>query len=203
MASNYKPMPLTPRDQWKVRRPGYQDPALPPVHAQGGAPRCASEALTGAMEYILGMHHKYKKLDVAELHSRFAIPPGPSGPAIGDVIAELIENGVSGVRIKPPVYDCRGFAGGMSAVQKRWPVIIDTLDPVPPGAGGWVEEFKIGKIGHVVFGYKAAFTKKRGFGIWCMQSRGSTWNVETGNCFILSEALLKKSAIYAIRELTY
>lgn len=200
-AKIYKSMPQThPRAEWLARakrfRAGPNDAARPPVHTQGTQQSCEAHAMTAAMEYLLGLYHKFEPLGAAELHSRFA---GPNPPAIGDVFRELVENGVSGWKLEPPIYECGGFAGGFSAVLRRWPVMISTLEPVKPGPDGWVTKFKTPKVAHMVFGFKPA---RRGdeFGIWCMQSRGAAWSPETSSCFVLPESMITKAAIYAIRS---
>lgn len=224
--ANYPECPLINEEEWpdliNQFRIGPSHRYKPPVHAQGSIGQCNADAFTTMLEYLRGVAGlPYIQLSAADLFDR--IQSWDGGSYIGDAIRVGMLEGVgtaavSGTIWKPTmtpsseedrekfrlkkVFYCPTFKHQMSAVLYGYGLLtsLSWWQKYNPDNNGWLK--KVGGLayGHAMFGYKPAMRKvnnKWEFGIWHMQSWGSTWRYKLENCCVFPQSELLTSQSFA------
>ncbi len=178
---------ITPRTKWlPLARKQHQGPEMllrPAFKPQGVQNSCTAFAFTFAMEYRLAHLGHTVELDARELYSRVNPTTGDGGLAPGEVLNEIMENGLGGWTIDNPIYDTRKFDGAVSCLFKKLPVIVCAQMPGVVDKDGWVERYLPNqRLGHNMCAYKVAFRFVPTFsalgsgpaipewGLWCIDS---------------------------------
>lgn len=171
---------ITPRSKWlplaRKQKQGSQMEFRPAFKPQGVQKSCTAFAFTFAMEYRLGrLGYLGRNLDAKELYSRLE-PNSDGGLAPGQVLTEIMTNGLGGWTIDNPIYDTRKFDAAVSCLFKKLPVVVCTQMPGPIDENGWIMRYLPNQTqGHNMCAYKVAFRfPDEGtipeWGLWCIDS---------------------------------